>query len=115
MHTDTPPLTEVNQPHIVPVRSLVEFVLQAGDLTSGGFQRRDRAQLGHRGHNPVQRARPEGYEMEAEIAHRVAGAEPALEVRGRIDGLYTNQVPVILEEIKTTTLRLEIVSEEHHD
>src|SRR5262245_2204168 len=60
MHTDTAPLTEVIQPHIVPVRSLVEFVLQSGDLTSGGFQRRDRAQLGTQGHRQVQRSRPEG-------------------------------------------------------
>ena len=114
MHTDNPPLTEVIQPHIVSVRSLVEFVLAAGDLTSGGFQRRDRAQLGTRGHQRVQRSRPEGYEIEVEIAHQVAGAEPALEVRGRIDGLYPSQVPVILEEIKTTTLSLDLVSEEHN-
>ena len=71
MHTDNAPQTEVCQPHIVSVRSLVEFVLQAGDLTSGGFQRRDRAQLGTQGHKRVQRSRPEGYETEVEIAYRV--------------------------------------------
>jgi DNA excision repair protein ERCC-2 len=114
MHTDNPPLTEGIQPHIVSVRSLVEFVLQAGDLTSGGFQRRDRAQLGTQGHRRVQRSRPEGYQIEVEIAHQVVGTEPALEVRGRIDGVYANQMPVILEEIKTTTLSLELVSEEHN-
>ena len=114
MHTENPPLTEVIQPHVVSVRSLVEFVLQAGDLTSGGFQRRDRAQLGTRGHQRVQRSRPEGYEIELEITHQVADADPALEVRGRIDGVYANQVPVILEEIKTTTLSLDLVSEEHN-
>jgi len=114
MHTDNAPPTEGIQPHIVSVRSLVEFVLQAGDLTSGGFQRRDRAQLGTQGHRKVQRSRPEGYEAEVEIAHRVLGAEPALEVRGRIDGLYVNHTPVILEEIKTTTLSLDLVTEEHN-
>ena len=75
MHTDTAPQTEVCQPHIVSVLSLVEFVLQAGDLTSGGFQRRDRAQLGTQGHKRVQRSRPEGYETEVEIAYRVEGAD----------------------------------------
>jgi DNA excision repair protein ERCC-2 len=114
MQTYNPPPTEVIQPHIVSVRSLVEFVLQSGDLTSGGFQRRDRAQLGTQGHKRVQRSRPEGYQMEVEITHHVEGADPGLEVRGRIDGLYANQVPVILEEIKTTTLSLELVSEEHN-
>jgi DNA excision repair protein ERCC-2 len=114
MHTDTAPQTEVCQPHIVSVHSLVEFVLQAGDLTSGGFQKRDRAQLGTQGHKQVQRSRPAGYETEVEIVYRVEGADPPMEVRGRIDGLYASEEPVIIEEIKTTTLSLDLVSEEHN-
>jgi DNA excision repair protein ERCC-2 len=114
MHTDHAPQTVVGQTHIVSVRSLVEFVLQSGDLTSGGFQRRDRAQLGTRGHKRVQRSRPEGYDTEVEIACQVEGTGPPVEVRGRIDGLYANKVPVIIEEIKTTTLSLGLVSEEHN-
>ena len=114
MHTDTSPKTEACQPHVVSVRSLVEFVLQAGDLTAGGFQRRDRAQLGTQGHRQVQRSRPEGYEIEVEIAYRVEGADPPMEVRGRIDGLYASEEPVIIEEIKTTTLSLELVHEQHN-
>src|SRR5512136_465758 len=114
MHTDNTPQTEVCQTHIVSVLSLVEFVLQAGDLTSGGFQRRDRAQLGTQGHKRVQRSRPEGYETEVEISYRVEGADPPMEVRGRIDGLYANEEPVIIEEIKTTTLSLHLVNEDHN-
>ena len=105
---------EVCQPHVVSVRSLVEFVLSAGDITPGGFQRRDRAQLGTQGHKRVQRSRPEGYETEVEIAYRVDGSDLPLEVRGRIDGLYANEVPVIIEEIKTTTQSLELIGEEHN-
>ncbi len=114
MRTDNASQTEVSQPHAVSVRSLVEFVLTAGDITPGGFQRRDRAQLGTQGHKRVQRSRPEGYETEVEIAYRVEGTDPPLEVRGRIDGMYANEVPVIIEEIKTTTLSLELVSEQHN-
>lgn len=114
MYTDQPPQTEASQPHIVSVHSLVEFVLQAGDLTSGGFQRRDRALLGTKGHQRVQRSRPEGYESEVEIVYQVEGADPPLEIRGRIDGLHGNREPVIIEEIKTTTLSLEHVHEEHN-
>ncbi len=106
--------SEFRQPHLVAVGRLVEFVLQAGDLTAGGFQRRDRAQLGTQGHRRVQRSRPAGYESEVEIAYQVEGAEPPLEVRGRIDGLYTNTEPVILEEIKTTTLSLALANEQHN-
>jgi len=114
MHTDDAPQKEVSQPHIVSVRSLVEFVLQSGDLTTGGFQKRDRAQLGTQGHKQVQRSRPEGYQTEVEIAYRVEDADLPMEVRGRIDGLYASEVPVIIEEIKTTTLSLELINEEHN-
>jgi DNA excision repair protein ERCC-2 len=112
MHTEH--TSQTSQPHIVPVRSLVEFVLQAGDLTSGGFQRRDRAQLGTQGHKRVQRSRPEGYESEVEIAFHVEDTDLPLEVRGRIDGVYTNKEPMIIEEIKTTTLSLELIHEQHN-
>jgi DNA excision repair protein ERCC-2 len=105
---------EIPQQHVVSVHSLVEFVLQSGDITPGGFQRRDRAQLGTRGHRQVQRKRPEGYVSEAEISYRVENADFRLEVRGRMDGLYPASELVILEEIKTTTLSLELVAENHN-
>jgi len=100
--------------HFVSVRSLVEFVLQAGDLTPGGFQRRDRAQLGTQGHKQVQRSRPEGYETEVEVSYQAKDSDPPIEVRGRIDGLYPNTEPVIIEEIKTTTLSLDLVREDYN-
>ena len=99
--------------HFVSVRSLVEFVLQAGDLTPGGFQRRDRAQLGTQGHKQVQRSRPEGYETEVEVSYQTKDSDPPIEVRGRIDGLYPNTEPVIIEEIKTTTLSLDLICEDY--
>lgn len=102
------------QPQSVPVRSLVEFVLQSGDITPGGFQKRDRAQLGAQGHRQVQRNRPEGYQPEVEIACLIEGADPPLQVSGRMDGLYAAVEPVIIEEIKTTTLSLELVGENHN-
>ncbi|MDR3576054.1 MAG: helicase C-terminal domain-containing protein [Anaerolineaceae bacterium] len=113
MHSDNC-LSEECQPLIVSVRTLVEFVLRAGDLTPGGFQKRDRAQLGTQGHQSVQRSRPEGYESEVEIAYRVEGVDLPVEVRGRMDGLYASNDPVIIEEIKTTTLSLELISEQHN-
>jgi len=113
MHTD-PASTEVRQAYIVSVHSLVEFVLQAGDLTSGGFQRHDRAILGTQGHKQVQRSRPEDYESEVKITYRVEDAGLSLEVQGRMDGLYASREPVIIEEIKTTTLSLDLVNEENN-
>ena len=114
MQSDSAPPSETLQVHIVSVRSLVEFVLQEGDLTPGGFQRRDRAQAGTQGHKRVQRGRPEGYQTEVEIALRLEGETPPVEIRGRIDGLYASQEPVTIEEIKTTTLALDQVGEAHN-
>lgn len=114
MQTEPVHPPEKYQPHAVSVRSLVEFVLQSGDLTSGGFQMRDRAQAGTQGHKQVQRSRPAGYQPEVEIAYRVEGTDPPMEVRGRIDGLYASEEPVIIEEIKTTTLSLNLVNENHN-
>lgn len=114
MDTGTASQIEVNPPHSISVRSLVEFVMQSGDITPGGFQRRDRAQLGTQGHKRVQRSRPEGYETEVEVTCQVENTEPPLLVRGRIDGLYANHDPITIEEIKTTTLSLELVDEDHN-
>jgi len=114
MHTEPAPLSEAHQAHTISVRSLVTFVLQEDSLTPGGFQKRDRAQAGTQGHKRVQRSRPEDYQTEVEIAFRVDGEEPSMEVRGRIDGLYAAQEPVIIEEIKTTTLALDSVNEDHN-
>jgi len=111
----TEPVTQIEkkQTHVVSVRSLVDFALQAGDLTTGGFHKRDRAQAGTQGHKRVQRSRPDEYQSEVEIAYRIEGAIPPMEVRGRIDGLYTDEESVVIEEIKTTTLRLDLVQEDH--
>ena len=109
-----PSIEEPQQIHSVSVRSLVEFTLQEGDLTPGSFQKPGRAQAGTQGHKKVQRSRPEGYQSEVEVAFRVAEEELPLEIRGRIDGLYATRKPVVIEEIKTTTLALDLVSENHN-
>ncbi len=110
MHADPVSPVETSEPSTVSVHTLVEFVLTTGDLAVGGFQKRDRAQAGTHGHRVVQRSRPAGYESEVEISYRVEGGDPPLEVRGRIDGLYPLKDPVILEEIKTTTLSLDLLN-----
>lgn len=92
------------------VRSLVEFVLREGDLPRGGFQEPDRALLGSRGHRRLQKSRPEGYQAEVVISHLVEAADLHLEIFGRIDGVFTLDRPVILEEIKTTTQDLHLVA-----
>jgi len=114
MQTEPVEENKTPKPRVVSVHSLVEFVLLSGDLTTGGFQERDRAQSGTQGHKQVQRSRPEGYRSEVEIAFQVEAADLPLEIRGRIDGLYDIREPVVIEEIKTTTLNLDLVDENHN-
>ena len=85
------------------VRNLVEFVLQEGDLHTGGFQTPDRAVVGIWGHRRLQRSRPEGYEAEVPISHVASSDGLRLEIFGRIDGVFSQESPVTIEEIKTTT------------
>ncbi|MBT3315159.1 MAG: ATP-dependent DNA helicase, partial [Anaerolineae bacterium] len=85
-----------------------------GDITPGSFQKPGRAQAGTQGHKRVQRSRPESYQSEVEVSFRVAEEELPLEIRGRIDGLDATQTPVLIEEIKTTTMAFDLVHEDHN-
>ncbi len=114
MHAETDPPIEAPPTHFVSVRGLVEFVLQEGDLVSAGFQTRDRAQAGTQAHQRVQSSRPEGYQTEVEVAFRVEDGDFPIELRGRIDGLYATDEVVILEEIKSTTMPLDLIDESHN-
>ena len=81
---------------------MVEFVLRRGDLAGrGGFSAPGRALAGTRGHQRVQRARPEGYEAEVLIAELVAGEGFELRISGRMDGVWVVEGCVVVEEIKT--------------
>jgi DNA excision repair protein ERCC-2 len=96
------------------VRNLVEFVMKEGDLSPGGFQKRDRAQAGTQGHRRVQRFRPEDYEPEVDVFYLVEQEDLQLEILGRIDGIFTTEQPIVIEEIKTTTLALSLIDEQHN-
>jgi DNA excision repair protein ERCC-2 len=86
----------------VSVRELIEFVLRRGDL--GGeqlFTGPARALAGLRGHQQIQRNRPDGYEKEVPVLYEVEADEFRLRVQGRIDGVQASTNGVLLEEIKT--------------
>jgi hypothetical protein len=79
--------------------ALMEYLLQSGGITPGGFQGRGRAKLGCNGHRQVKCNCPEGYESEVEVSHRVEDGDDPIELRGGIDELYPAHEPAILEEI----------------
>ena len=86
----------------VQVRELVEFVLRRGDLGGQGvFVAPGRALAGTRGHQWVQKSRPDGYQKEVPIYYDMEESEFILRIQGRIDGLMDAPEEVALEEIKT--------------
>jgi DNA excision repair protein ERCC-2 len=86
----------------VSVREIVEFVLRTGNL--GGerdFVGPSRALEGTRGHQKIQKSRPEGYLPEVRIKHQIDCAEFVLTIKGRIDGVLQSPNRLLIEEIKT--------------
>ena len=86
----------------VAVRDLVEFVWRRGDLGgSRDFVGSDRALLGTRGHQRIQRSRPAGYRKEVPVSREFDRGELILKIQGRIDGILGVDQTVLIEEIKT--------------
>lgn len=97
----------------ISVRALVEFILKSGDIVSG-FASSTRALEGTRLHQKLQKAEKAGYEKEVSFKKQVDLAEDAvLLIEGRADGIYTSaEGERVVDEIKSTTLNLEYVTEE---
>ena len=90
----------------ISVRDLVEFVWREGGLSRSGEGRLpNRALRGTRGHQEVQRERPAGYVPEVAIRYEFTDDDFRLTVLGRIDGVFQDESPIVIEEIKTVTQR----------
>jgi DNA excision repair protein ERCC-2 len=86
----------------VSVRDFVEFALRTGDLGGDGdFIGPARVLEGIRGHQRIQRSRPEGYQAEVPLAFEVDGGDFVLRFQGRLDGLMPGAASPVVEEIKT--------------
>lgn len=85
----------------VSVRELAAFALRAGDLMPAALGHAVTAMEGIRGHQLLQKSRPDHYRAEVRVRQDVAVAGVRLEIAGRIDGVFDESPPVI-EEIKTT-------------
>jgi DNA excision repair protein ERCC-2 len=73
----------------VAVGTMVTRVLRSGDLRIE-FSNARRARDGIRIHRRIQKSRPDNYEAEVPVSFTVKTAKAALEVSGRIDGVYIN-------------------------
>ena len=94
------------------VRELVEFVLRRGSIDSrfAGF---DRANEGARIHRRLQKAAGEGYQAEVFLSAEREACGIAFTLEGRADGIFTDETgTVTIDEIKTTTVPYEEITEE---
>lgn len=97
----------------VSVRDLVEFVLTSGDIVSG-FMGSSRNTEAIRAHQAIQKAYGEGFSKEVPLTINVESEDMTLEIGGRIDGLFVGEDEVMIDEIKTTTLDLELLEEDYN-
>ncbi|HNW36270.1 MAG TPA: helicase C-terminal domain-containing protein, partial [Candidatus Ozemobacteraceae bacterium] len=65
---------------------------------------------GTRGHQRIQKSRSADYEPEIAVSFTLVTPSFELEIKGRIDGVWRGADPVVLDEIKTTTLPLSGIS-----
>ena len=92
----------------ISVRDLVEQVERSGDINFR-FSTRSSALAGLRGHQRVQKSRGEDYVAEKKLTDLVERGELVLQVSGRVDGYFPQQQPMLVEEIKTTRSRADMI------
>jgi DNA excision repair protein ERCC-2 len=87
----------------ISVRALVEHLLKRGDLSmSFDIASRTSFFAGNHAHQKIQKSRPEPYKTEIPVFYRIENERIALDITGRIDGLYELADSTVIEEIKTT-------------
>ena len=96
----------------LPIRQLVEFLLRTGSIDSR-FTGFDRANEGARIHRRLQKAAGEGYQAEVFLSAEREACGIAFTLEGRADGIFTHETgTVTIDEIKTTTVPYEEITEE---
>lgn len=97
--------------HIIEtgVRDFINLAMKSGGLKPL-FSPRMRAEIGQAVHAEVRLRRPEGYQREVGIAHAFQWRGYRLIVRGRIDGVLSDDGKVQIEEIKSTCLPFDLLS-----
>ncbi|MFA9382053.1 MAG: ATP-dependent DNA helicase, partial [Acetanaerobacterium sp.] len=95
----------------ISVRNLVEFLLRAGDLDNR-FTGRDRMADGARLHRKLQKSYGKDYKPEVFLRHTVELEDLLFTVVGRADGVLCEDDATTVDEIKSTTLPLDEITDE---
>ncbi len=102
----------------VSVRNLVEFILRSGDIdNTKAHTDTDAMQEGARIHRKIQKSMPSGYKAEVPLKTvKILQREDregslALTVEGRADGIFELNQKLTIDEIKSTYLSLDHITE----
>ncbi|QUH18864.1 ATP-dependent DNA helicase [Alkaliphilus sp. B6464] len=95
---------------VISIRSLVEFVLMSGDLDSR-FTGSSRALEGTRAHQKIQKSYGEEYTPEVTLKYSFEYESYKMTVQGRADGILIEENNVVVDEIKSTTISLDLLDE----
>ena len=95
----------------LPIRQLVEFLLRTGSIDSR-FTGFDRANEGARLHRKLQKAAGESYEAEVFLSAKRTVEDITFTIEGRADGIFTENGLVTIDEIKTTAIPTDEITED---
>lgn len=95
----------------VSIRNLVEFVLRSGSLDNR-FVGISRALEGTKTHQKIQKSYGEGYASEVALIFSMEHKGFLLTLEGRVDGIFSEEGSLIVDEIKTTNCPLEFIHED---
>ena len=95
----------------LPIRQLVEFLLRTGSIDSR-FTGFDRANEGARLHRKLQKAAGESYEAEVFLSAERTVEDITFTIEGRADGIFTENGLVTIDEINTTAIPTDEITED---
>ncbi|MGL5677986.1 MAG: ATP-dependent DNA helicase [Cellulosilyticaceae bacterium] len=96
------------------VRELVESVMRQGSIDATGLVGTNRMVLGTIAHKKVQQAMDAHYEAEVPLAYETTYEGIDFLIEGRADGIIQDLIGVTIDEIKSTTTRLDYIDEDYN-
>ncbi|WLR56918.1 helicase C-terminal domain-containing protein [Mesobacillus subterraneus] len=95
----------------IPVRTLAEYVYKSGSIVSG-FRTTSSFTEGSRIHREVQKTYSEHDQSEVFLKTEIKYEGLIFNIEGRCDGLLVNGDSTTIDEIKSTSLNLDLIDEE---
>ncbi|WP_174731837.1 helicase C-terminal domain-containing protein [Mesobacillus harenae] len=97
----------------LPVRMLAEYVFRSGSIESG-FRSTSSMIEGTKAHKKIQKTYKEGDETEVLLSKEIADGDLVFVLNGRCDGLLFTENEKIIDEIKSTSGDLALITEDNY-